>query len=399
MANQERNTESTDDAMSSSSDYNLSLPMDIIVDILNRLPVKSLVRFRCVCKTFRHLISNPTFISSHLLHHRTPTTAATIFTFKHRTTTSLSLLQSPSSSQNPVNLVHPWSNHTRNLHLIGSINGLLCLCLRLSNHPLYFHRRIILLLWNPATKLFKSLRSPTIQIPPTCFHLSLGFGFGFHSSTSSSDYKVVRIVSFNLRVRAEVYSAISNCWREIRGMDLHFYIHKLSCEAIVNGAPYWLLATPSNHCFRFAWFDFQNEAFVMLPGLDFSGFYFGTLVHWKLMDWKDNAAVVVLCPGNPFFDVWMIEDRCGGESNWCKKFVIGPVLGVEQFWVLQCTKNGEIIVAEAGGRVTPDVHFHKDLELNSLDNMQIVMALEEEFKLEIPDKEADKIDSCFLAIE
>lgn len=27
------------------------------------------------------------------------------------------------------------------------------------------------------------------------------------------------------------------------------------------------------------------------------------------------------------------------------------------------------------------------------------MALEEEFKLEIPDKEADKIDSCNLAIE
>ncbi|GMP41957.1 hypothetical protein CsSME_00011866 [Camellia sinensis var. sinensis] len=50
-------------------------------------------------------------------------------------------------------------------------------------------------------------------------------------------------------------------------------------------------------------------------------------------------------------------------------------------------------------QVTPDVHFHKDLELNSLDNMQIAMALEEEFKLEIPDKEADKIDSSFLAIE
>ncbi|XP_028074694.1 acyl carrier protein 1, chloroplastic-like [Camellia sinensis] len=109
MVNQERNTEATDDAMSSSLDNNLSLPMDIIFDILNRLRVKSLLRFRCVCKTFRQLISNPTFISSHLLHHRTPTTTAiaTIFTFKHRTATSLSLLQSPSSSQNPINLVTP----------------------------------------------------------------------------------------------------------------------------------------------------------------------------------------------------------------------------------------------------------------------------------------------------
>lgn len=50
-------------------------------------------------------------------------------------------------------------------------------------------------------------------------------------------------------------------------------------------------------------------------------------------------------------------------------------------------------------QVTPDVHFQKDLGLDSLDTVEIVMALEEEFKLEIPDKEADKIDSCPLAIE
>lgn len=50
-------------------------------------------------------------------------------------------------------------------------------------------------------------------------------------------------------------------------------------------------------------------------------------------------------------------------------------------------------------QVTPDVHFQKDLGLDSLDNVEIVMALEEEFKLEIPDKEAVRIDACNLAIE
>lgn len=50
-------------------------------------------------------------------------------------------------------------------------------------------------------------------------------------------------------------------------------------------------------------------------------------------------------------------------------------------------------------KVTPDVHFQKDLGLDSLDNVELVMALEEEFKLEIPDLEADKIDSTKLAIE
>ncbi|XP_010544550.1 PREDICTED: acyl carrier protein 1, mitochondrial-like [Tarenaya hassleriana] len=50
-------------------------------------------------------------------------------------------------------------------------------------------------------------------------------------------------------------------------------------------------------------------------------------------------------------------------------------------------------------KVTLDVHFQKDLGLDSLDTVEIVMALEEEFKLEIPDKEAVRIDSCSLAIE
>ncbi|KAJ1288637.1 hypothetical protein BS78_02G103100 [Paspalum vaginatum] len=50
-------------------------------------------------------------------------------------------------------------------------------------------------------------------------------------------------------------------------------------------------------------------------------------------------------------------------------------------------------------KVTPEAHFEKDLGLDSLDTVEVVMAIEEEFKLEIPDQEADKIDSLPLAIE
>ena len=50
-------------------------------------------------------------------------------------------------------------------------------------------------------------------------------------------------------------------------------------------------------------------------------------------------------------------------------------------------------------KVTPEAHFEKDLGLDSLDTVEVVMAIEEEFKLEIPDGEADKIDSLPLAIE
>lgn len=42
--------------------------------------------------------------------------------------------------------------------------------------------------------------------------------------------------------------------------------------------------------------------------------------------------------------------------------------------------------------------FQKDLGLDSLDTVELVMAIEEEFAIEIPDSEADKILSCSDAI-
>jgi acyl carrier protein len=47
--------------------------------------------------------------------------------------------------------------------------------------------------------------------------------------------------------------------------------------------------------------------------------------------------------------------------------------------------------APALPQVNPGAHFEKDLGLDSLDVVELVMAVEEEFSVEIPDADADKI--------
>lgn len=45
-------------------------------------------------------------------------------------------------------------------------------------------------------------------------------------------------------------------------------------------------------------------------------------------------------------------------------------------------------------KVTETADFQKDLCLDSLDRVELVMAFEEEFSFEIPDEKADKLTCC-----
>ncbi len=49
--------------------------------------------------------------------------------------------------------------------------------------------------------------------------------------------------------------------------------------------------------------------------------------------------------------------------------------------------------------VVPDAKFVEDLGADSLDTVELVMALEEEFEIEIPDEDAEKIQTVSAAVE
>ena len=65
-------------------------------------------------------------------------------------------------------------------------------------------------------------------------------------------------------------------------------------------------------------------------------------------------------------------------------------------------KVKQIIVEQLGvdeGEVTPSASFVDDLGADSLDTVELVMALEEEFETEIPDEDAEKITTVQQAID
>lgn len=133
-----------------------NLPEDIIYDEiltrLTRLPVKILLRFRSVCKSWKTLISNPKFKKSHLTH--TSVNPNQDFLLLHFVVSGeydeIITLSRVDLSQTSIT-----TDSVEELRLVGSINGLVCA----SKEHRFFNNVIQLFyIWNPATKQVLSVR-------------------------------------------------------------------------------------------------------------------------------------------------------------------------------------------------------------------------------------------------
>lgn len=69
---------------------------------------------------------------------------------------------------------------------------------------------------------------------------------------------------------------------------------------------------------------------------------------------------------------------------------------------MEFEKVKEIVVDQLGADeadVKPEASFVDDLDADSLDVVELIMALEEEFNIEIPDEDAEKIATVGDAVD
>ncbi|KAJ4706742.1 F-box protein [Melia azedarach] len=212
------------------------LPIEVILHILVRLPVKDLIRYTSVCKQWRCIITNPQFISTHLDYH-VHTSDGYLLQLKLRKPsgqTFFPVLNHKTYVEHSVFDV-PFSSEERSFRFGGSINGLIIL---VDGGTIY--------LWNPVIWKLKILRG-------SCFsnrsrvhaaHITIGFGFG----EKTDDFKIVRILycgcpSVQSRkkepAKIEVYSLARNTWRKIR-TNVGYYPTEKCSDAFLNGAVHWV---------------------------------------------------------------------------------------------------------------------------------------------------------------
>ncbi|XP_054778562.1 putative F-box/kelch-repeat protein At1g12870 [Prosopis cineraria] len=203
------------------------LPEEIVLNILKRLPVKSLIRFQSVCKHWKNVINSRYFVADHL-HYSSLQNPCLLF---QQSSMSVRLLDcglqlQDREFQNAL-LINSLKGATTGI--VGSCNGVLCV---------EIHRCNVsppsLLLWNPANREFR-------HVPRTRKYIDsddcmVGFGY----SPIVDDYKIVRTYSeFDDSVnRVEVFSLRRGSWRGInignlKGVKLH------SETVTANGAIFW----------------------------------------------------------------------------------------------------------------------------------------------------------------
>jgi F-box interacting protein len=218
------------------------LPHDLQKETLVRLPVKSLLRFQCVCKSWKSFIRSPRFIAKQLEHSEsTDNYVHLLHSSTYNRGTQIQLQHCDGSFREIQKLELPCQIGFIDYEVLDCKGLILFKTTSVRRHYLES-----LILWNPAIRISITLPPPCIDAP-SCGKYCV-YGFGFDHTTN--DYKVMRMVLGRLEFfpfEAQLYKLSTGAWETIRGVDNFQYVADDDTQALVNGASHWLGYHKSNY--------------------------------------------------------------------------------------------------------------------------------------------------------
>ncbi|KAL6202131.1 hypothetical protein ACLB2K_025842 [Fragaria x ananassa] len=287
---------------------------EIILDILIRLPIKSLIKCTSVCKSWKFLIQNPSFIDSH----HSPRIIC-----DEQSGTHLLLVQSVCSKR-----------------FCRLFDRDFVICEKEDLYSLYFDNHAFdeycKIEW--PSGLEEIMLNSWYRVIGTCIGLvclvdDLGcHGFGYDAV--GNDYKVVRLVTLSDQCQNfhewptlfQVYSLVTGSWSRLRS-DLPL-CQVLGCQsqAFVNGAFHWCAIRQTNDAFNFfvLAFDLGSELFreIMFP----KSLKWDPSVALRISVSRYGKSIAVFtdwCKSHTdyFLDIWVMKEYCM-EKSWNKMMII-----------------------------------------------------------------------------
>ncbi|XP_028074041.1 putative F-box protein At3g16210 [Camellia sinensis] len=239
---------------------------DVMVGILVKLPVKSLLRFKCVFKFWSSLITNPSFIAKYLTNSNKEENGCLLvhnvdyndkkYTFAVCRDKTLTV---------PV-FEYLGLKLNVEARVMGPCKGIFCLLIN----------AVSIALWNSANREFRALPRQTYPetIPPRMELENNAFGFGMDPFTD--DYKVVSIRMYwdstlddpyNFTPptcylkHIAIYSLRDDSWRDFKGFFLEcFVFSSFEFYTYMDGIYYWCAYDKNGHSMKLS-FHMGYEVF------------------------------------------------------------------------------------------------------------------------------------------
>ncbi|GAB2294119.1 hypothetical protein Dimus_028338 [Dionaea muscipula] len=287
----------------------------VLAEILIRLPVKSLLRFRLVSKGWNSVISSPQFAKSHLSCATNNPFAPPPYNLLVSSTRDLySLELGPGGDTCGTNDLIKVDKLVPESHLhffVGSCHGLVCFRSCTSGYSLEdFY------VYNPSTRWRRQVFSPSEVRGAT---IRLGFGFGYVSS--SDDYKIV-VLQFprdGSKVLMFVYSLNSCKWNKHEVVRNAKSPLVLEMGQLVNETLHWIVFqgwSYEKQCVL--GFDLADETIKELP-----------LPKSRLIGlFVSSGCLCIREMINKSVEVWMLK-QYGVWDSWTKLFKLEDLPGWE----------------------------------------------------------------------